>query len=161
ELGRKTHRGLEGQALKGLSTGGIVYGYRREPIYDPRALNRDGQPQRQGVRWVVEPTEAEMVSERIFRRYAHGWGLGRIAMALNTEAIPSPRAAKQHRVRRDGVGLGWDLSAIRAMLGNELYRGRLIWNRSRWVREPGSRRRRRVPRPEAEWVAADRPDLRI
>jgi len=53
------------------------------------------------------------------------------------------------------------MSAIGAMLGNELYRGRFIWNRSRWVREPGSRRRRRVPRPEAEWVAADRPDLRI
>jgi recombinase-like zinc beta ribbon protein/recombinase len=44
---------------------------------------------------------------------------------------------------------------------NEVYRGRLIWNRSRWVRVPGTRRRRRVMRPESEWVVKERPDLRI
>jgi len=46
-------------------------------------------------------------------------------------------------------------------LMNELYRGRAIWNRSRWVRVPGTRRRRRVARPESDWIVRDRPDLRI
>ncbi len=160
ELGRKTHRGLEGQALKGLSAGGIAYGYRREPLVDPGTLDRDGHPQRRGVRWVVDPTEAEIVRE-IFRRYADGLGLARIAAALNARGVPSPRQAKHHRARRDSVGPGWDPSAIRAILRNELYRGPLIWNRSRWVREPGSRRRRRVPRPASEWVVVERPDLRL
>jgi hypothetical protein len=50
---------------------------------------------------------------------------------------------------------------VRVILGNDLYRGRLVWNRSRWVRLPGTRKRRRVARPADEQVVIDRPDLRI
>src|SRR5467141_3325748 len=88
-------------------------------------------------------------------------GLARIAGVLNGRQVPSPREAKRHRARHDGVGPGWDVSSIRVILMNELYRGRAIWNRSRWVRVPGTRRRRRVARPESEWIVGDRPDLRI
>ena len=80
---------------------------------------------------------------------------------MNRDGVPSPRQSKGHRARHDTVGAGWDLSAVRVILGNELYRGRLLWNRSRWMRVPGTRRRRRVFRPESEWVVVDRPDLRI
>src|SRR2546425_4727740 len=69
ELGRKTHRGLEGQALHGFSAGGIAFGYRREPLYDGAAADRDGQRRRLGVRWVIEPVEAEIVRE-IYRLFA-------------------------------------------------------------------------------------------
>jgi site-specific DNA recombinase len=160
ELGRKTHRGLEGQARHGLSAGGIALGYRREPILDPTRTDRDGQPRRLGVRWVIEPGEADTV-RMIFRWYADGLGMAAIAARLNARGIPSPRQAKGHRTRHDSVGAGWDLSAVRVILGNELYRGRSIWNRSQWVRTPGTRRRRRVARPESEWVVLNRPDLRI
>ncbi len=160
ELGRKTHRGLEGQALKGFSAGGIAFGYRREPVYDAVAVDRDGQPRRVGVRWVIDPEEAEIV-RMIFGWYGDGLGMEKIAAKLNAQGVPSPRQAKGHRARQNSIGAGWDLSAVRVILGNELYRGRLIWNRSRWVRVPGSRRRRRIPRPESEWVVVERPDLRI
>jgi DNA invertase Pin-like site-specific DNA recombinase len=160
ELGRKTHRGLEGQARKGWSAGGIAYGYRREPVYDATQTDRDGQPRRVGVRWILDPDEADIV-RRIFRWYADGVGMGTIAARLNAQAVPSPRQAKGHRARHDGVGAGWDLSAVRVILINELYRGRLIWNRSHWTRLPGTRRRRRQLRPASEWVVVDRPDLRI
>ncbi len=160
ELGRKTHRGLEGQALKGLSAGGIAFGYRREPLYDTRLQDRDGQPRRLGVRWVVDAMAADIV-RRIFRAYAEGRGLAVIAAALNRDGVPSPRQSKGHRTRHDSVGAGWDVSAVRVILGNELYRGRLIWNRSHWVRVPGTRHRRRVLRPESEWVVVERPDLRV
>lgn len=160
ELGRKTHRGLEGQALKGLSAGGIAFGYRREPLYDARIPDRDGQPRWLGVRWVVDPREAAIV-RRIYTAYADGDGLATIAAALNRDGVPSPRQSKGHRTRRDGVGAGWDVSAVRVILGNDCYRGRPIWNRSRWVRVPGTRRRQRVLRPESEWVIGDRPDLRL
>src|SRR5262249_3817214 len=135
ELGRKTHRGLEGQARQGWSAGGIAYGYQREPVYDATHTDRDGQPRRVGVRWILELDEAGVV-RRISRWYADGLGLGTIAARLNTQGVLSPRQAKQHRLRRDGVGPGWDLSAVRVILTNELYRGRLIWNRSRWIRLP-------------------------
>jgi DNA invertase Pin-like site-specific DNA recombinase len=160
ELGRKTHRGLEGQARKGWSAGGIAYGYQRQPVYDATQTDRDGQPKRVGVRWILDPDEADIV-RRIFRWYADGVGMGAIAARLNARAVPSPRQAKGHRARHDGVGAGWDLSAVRVILINELYRGRLIWNRSHWTRLPGTRRRRRQVRPASEWVVVDHPDLRI
>lgn len=160
ELGRKTHRGLEGQARNGFSAGGIAFGYGREPQYDRERTDRDGEPRRLGVRWVVNPDEAETV-QQIFRSYAEGLGLAAIAGRLNTQCLPSPRQAKGHRTRHDGVGAGWDVSTVRVILRNEIYRGRTVWNRSHWVRLPGTRRRRRVPRPESEWVIVDRPDLRV
>lgn len=160
ELGRKTHRGLEGQALHGFSAGGIAFGYRREPLYDATSSDRDGQRRRLGVRWTIDEAEAAVVRE-IFRLYAAGRGLAGIALSLNARSVPCPRQSKGHRVRHDGVGMGWDASSVRVILMNELYRGRTVWNRSRWVRVPGTRRRRRVMRPDSEWIVQDRPDLRI
>src|SRR2546425_6851145 len=103
ELGRKTHRGLEGQALHGYSAGGIAFGYQRQPLYDATATDRDGQQRRLGVRWIVDPSEAAVVQE-IFQLYATGRGLAAIAMALNARGGPCPRQAKGHRARRDSVG---------------------------------------------------------
>jgi site-specific DNA recombinase len=160
ELGRKTHRGLEGQALQGFSAGGIAFGYRRDPLYDAAAADRDGQRRRIGVRWVIDPVEAVIVRE-IFHLYASGHGLAAIAAMLNVRQVPCPRQAKGHRTRHDGVGPGWDVSSVRVILMNELYRGRAIWNRSRWVRVPGTRRRHRIARPVSEWIVQDRPDLRV
>jgi len=77
------------------------------------------------------------------------------------KGCPAPGKLRATRSRHDGVGVGWDVSSVRVILMNELYRGRAIWNRSRWLRVPGTRRRRRVSRPESEWVVQDRPDLRI
>jgi len=160
ELGRKTHRGLEGQALHGFSAGGIAFGYRREPLYDGTGSDRDGHRRRIGVRWVIDAAEAEIV-RHIYQLYAAGYGLARTAANLNGRQVPSPRRAKGHRLRHDSVGDGWDVSTVRVILMNELYRGRVIWNRSRWVRVPGTSRRRRVARPESDWIVQDRPDLRI
>jgi site-specific DNA recombinase len=160
ELGRKTHRGLEGQARKGFSAGGLPFGYRREIIVDPDQSGGHGEPRRRGVKWVVDPAQAGVVT-RIFSLYADGMGLARIAGTLNMDAIPCPRAAKRHRARRDGVGVGWDVSTIRVILDNEIYRGKFIWNRSRWIRDTVSRRRRRVPRDTAEHIVRDEPELRI
>jgi site-specific DNA recombinase len=54
----------------------------------------------------------------------------------------------------DGDGLG--------MLNNELYRGAVIWNRSRWVRGAvDSRKRRQVVNPRRDWVEYRSERLRI
>src|SRR2546425_1460901 len=71
ELGRKTHRGLEGQALHGFSAGGIAFGYSRQPQYDATSTDRDGDRRRIGVRWTVDPSEAAVVLE-MFQLYAAG-----------------------------------------------------------------------------------------
>jgi site-specific DNA recombinase len=47
------------------------------------------------------------------------------------------------------------------MLRRELYVGRVIWNRSRFTKVPGTNRRVARPRPSSEWRISERPELRI
>src|SRR5438067_4554236 len=69
DLRDKTHRGLTGRALKGLSTGGRLFGYR---------TTRGAQ----GAEWVVFEPEAEIV-RRIFREYAGGLSMKALVVRLN------------------------------------------------------------------------------
>jgi hypothetical protein len=86
------------------------------------------------------------VVRQIFSLYAAGDGILAIAKRLNAEGVPTPRPRghQRHRPR------SWSPSAIREMLRHDLYRGELVWNRSRWTkRRRGGRRR--AERPESEW----------
>ena len=141
ELSKKTHRGLEGRALQGLHTGGRCYGYNNVS---------DGA----GVRLQVNATEAATV-QRIFEMAADGSSLRTIAKTLNNEHVPSPRprAGRQYAT--------WCPTAIREMLRRDLYFGRIVWNRSRFVKQPGTNKRLRRERPEGEWRVMDQPELRI
>lgn len=47
------------------------------------------------------------------------------------------------------------------VLNNELYVGRYIWNRSRWVKDHDTRQRQRIVRPRHEWQIEERQDLRV
>ena len=55
----------------------------------------------------------------------------------------------------------WSLTAIRPILMNEIYRGEVIWNRSEWIRDHETNKRKRHMRPESEWIRAPRPELAI
>jgi site-specific DNA recombinase len=108
ELAKKTHRGMEGLALRGLHTGGRIFGY------DAVSLG-DGE----GKRLVVNPSEAAIVA-RIFELSASGHSLKVITRLLNAEHVRSPRP------REDRVAGEWCPTAIREMLRNELYIGNVI-----------------------------------
>jgi site-specific DNA recombinase len=141
ELAKKTHRGLEGCALKGLHTGGRCFGYDNK---------RDGE----SVRLSINEAEAAVV-RRIFQMAAEGGSLKGIAKTLNREHLPPPR-------KRTGKVLAtWYPSAIREMLRRDLYAGRLVWNRRRFVKKPGSNKRVSRERPKSEWLTQDKPELRI
>jgi site-specific DNA recombinase len=141
ELAKKTHRGLEGRALQGLHTGGRCFGY-------------NNVSEANGVRLHINTTEAAII-RRIFEMAAEGGSLKGIAKQLNTERVPSPRprSGKQYAT--------WCPTAIREMLRRDLYVGRIVWNRSRFVKSPGTNKRLRRDRPESEWSVAERPELRI
>src|SRR5438045_1632072 len=79
DLRDKTHRGLTGRALKGLSTGGRLFGYRTSRVTD-------------GAEWVVFEPEAAIV-RRIFGMYADGLSLKAIAVRLNAEGLAFPAKA--------------------------------------------------------------------
>ncbi|ARU01821.1 recombinase family protein [Yoonia vestfoldensis] len=148
DLAVKTHRGLKGRALAGKSAGGLTYGY--------SAVNKvaaNGEPIR-GDR-TINAEEAAVV-RRIFQDYAKGLSPKKIAEALNIAHIPGPQGGNWgtstiHGNRDRGTGV----------LNNELYIGRQIWNRLRYVKDPQTGKRISRLNPESDWVITDVPDLRI
>ena len=151
ELSSKTHRGLEGRALKGLSTGGRTYGYDNVP--EPDVIGADGVPAR---RKRINKEEATVL-RRIFEMYAEGKSYSVIAKTLNAEHVPPPRKRKDRKQNPT-----WCPTAIREMLRREIYVGRLVWNRREFRKRPNSNKRVSRPRPETQWTAPiDAPELRI
>ena len=142
ELAKKTHRGMEGLALRGLHTGGRCYGYRSVPA--------EGG----GARLTVFEPEA-LVVRRIFEMSANGVSLKKIAKTLNAEKVRSPQPGTKKRYD------SWAPSAVREMLRRDLYVGKVVWNKSRKVKVPGTNKRVRRPRPESEWKVTFCPELRI
>jgi site-specific DNA recombinase len=142
ELGKKTHRGLEGRALSGLHTGGRCFGYQLERV------------ETGGVRQKIDPDQAKTVV-RIFEMSADGLSLKKIAKELNAAGVPTsrPRAGKKYA--------SWCPTALRAMLRNETYAGRIVWNRAHFIKRPGTNKRVRRERPKAEWKIFELPELRI
>lgn len=47
------------------------------------------------------------------------------------------------------------------MFNNEIYIGRVIWNKRQFTKDPDTGKRRATMRPESEWVITDAPELRI
>lgn len=142
DLREKTHRGLAGQFDRGLSAGGRSYGYRSEPVAG-------------GHRLMVDEHQAQVV-RRIFREFAAGDSTRTIVHRLNAEGI------------RSGRGGTWAVSALHGstarglgLLVNELYIGRVVWNRRQWLKDPETGRRRYVERPRSEWQIREQPELRI
>ncbi len=148
DLADKTRRGLRGRAEKGCSGGGNAYGYNVV-----RRLGADGNPVT-GEREINE--EEAGIIRRVFREFAAGRTPRDIARRLNDDGVPGPRgklwrdtAIRGHRAR--GTGL----------LNNELYLGRLVWNRMRCVKDPSSGKRVSRLNPRDQWIIKDVPDLRI
>lgn len=104
---------------------------------------QDGRPT--GGKAFADP---ELVRE-IFGRFAAGESMRAIAVDMNRRGIPAPGATWRERSRPRGR---WLVSALHAMLRNDLYVGRRVWNRSRWVKDPDSGKRIRIERPESEWI---------
>ena len=146
DLADKTRRGLRGRVELGKSGGGLCYGYR------VRRATHDGMAT--GEREIV-PAEAGVVL-RLFRDYSAGMSPKAIARQLNAERCPGPGGAL------------WNPSTIHGnpargtgILNNELYIGRLVWNRLRYVKDPDTGKRVSRPNPPSEWVTTAVPELRI
>lgn len=147
ELADKTRRGLRGCIENGRSGGGLCYGYRVVRRFENGAVTT-------GEREINEQEAA--VVRRIFRDYAAGTSPKAIAKALNIEGIAGPQGAL------------WSPSTIHGnpkrgsgILNNELYLGRIVWNRQRFLKDPDSGKRVARPNPQSAWITKDVPQLRI
>jgi DNA invertase Pin-like site-specific DNA recombinase len=148
DLALKTHRGIEGRVRKGRSGGGRAYGYRAVPP------GPDTGEDARGLR-IIDPVEADII-RRIYREFAAGRSPRAIARGLNTDGIPGPSGKpwrdttiRGHATRRTGI------------LRNDLYAGRLVWNKQIYVRDPSTGKRLARVRDRAERIEVDVPELRI
>jgi hypothetical protein len=108
-----------------------------------------------GERGVSNYEEATIV-RRIFKEYSQGMPPRQIATRLNAEGVPSPLGGQWNastingnRQRRNGI------------LNNQLYVGRIAYNRQRFVKDPDTAKRTARPNPEHLWVTKEVPHLRI
>jgi site-specific DNA recombinase len=147
ELAEKTRRGLRGRIELGKAGGGVSFGYRIVRRLENGLVTT-------GEREIV-PEEAAIV-RRIFNDYAAGASPKQIAKALNAEGVRGPRGALWspstiHGSAERGIGV----------LHNELYIGRLVWNRQRFLKDPDTGKRVSRMNPLSEWIIKDVPELRI
>jgi site-specific DNA recombinase len=136
-----TRRGLEGVIRDGRHAGGRAYGY--------RAL-----PNKPGELGIVED-EAAIVRE-IFARYIAGETPRAIAHDLNKRGV------------RPARGRLWNASTINGnvsrgggMILNDLYAGRIVWNKVRMIKDPVTRKRLSRPNPKDQYKIVNAPHLRI
>jgi site-specific DNA recombinase len=107
-----------------------------------------------GVVLKVVANEAVII-RRIFELAASGSSRKTIARTLNSECVSPPRP------RSSTASPSWCPTAIHAMLRREMYIGKLLWNRSRFLKIPDSNKRVRRLRPQSQWRIIKRPDLAI
>jgi site-specific DNA recombinase len=148
DIAIKTHRGQKGRVKEGKLAGGNAYGYDVLPGVEVRGKAEHGDR-------AINRTEAQVV-RRIFTDYAQGMSAGKIAEALNLEKIPGPR------------GGFWGTSTIlgnrergTGILNNELYAGRLVWNRLHFSKDPDTGKRNSRLNPEDRVTSVPVPHLRI
>jgi len=147
DLAEKTHRGLRGRIEDGKSAGGLCYGYRVVKTVSGSSVTTGERE--------IDPSEAAVV-ERIFREFVSGVAPKEIAKRLNKAGIAGP------------FGGTWSPSTIHGnskrgtgILNNELYIGRLIWNRLRYVKNPDTGKRVSRLNPDTDWITKELPALRL
>jgi site-specific DNA recombinase len=148
ELAAKVRRGQRGRVEIGKVTAGLGYGYEVVREFDAK-----GEPVRGERR--IKPDEAAIVV-RIFKEFASGRTAKSIAKSLNADGVRSPS------------GSGWAYSSIlgnrkrgTGIINNEMYIGRIVWNRVREDRDPDTHQRIVRVNPQESWIVHEAEHLRI
>ena len=144
----RTREGMKMAVKKGKASTCLAYGYR---LSQERDANGD---RIKGLR-EINPEQAGII-RRIFQLYADGMSPRDIALLLNEEKVPGSRGAK------------WRDTAIRGhvrrgtgILNNEIYIGRMVWNRRQYRKNPETEKRTARANDASEWVLSDVPEMRI
>ena len=131
------------KAAQGRLADGRVLGYRT--VGDLNSRRRE-----------IDPQQADIV-RRIFTLCAEGKGLLKIAKALNSEGVTNPTG--QVRTGATKAASLWSATGIQAILNRDLYRGVVVYGKTRRVRRAG--RKGKIAVPEADWIRVQVPELRI
>ena len=144
----RTREGMKTAVRKGKASTCLAYGYTLSQRRD------DNGDRVRGLR-DVDPVKAEIV-RRIFKMYADGTSPQDIAQILNNEGVEGPRG----EAWRDTAVRGWKNRGT-GILNNEIYIGRMVWNKQQYRKNPGTERRTARPNDPREWVVAEVPSMRM
>jgi site-specific DNA recombinase len=136
-----TRRGLEGVLRDGRHAGGRAYGYR-------------AVKERPGELEIVED-EAEIVRQ-IFADYIANKAPRQIAHDLNKRGVRAPRGRLWN-----GSTINGHVARGGGMILNDLYAGRIVWNKVRMVKDPTTGKRLSRPNPKEQYKIVEAPHLRI
>jgi site-specific DNA recombinase len=138
KAGQRTYDALVRKAKSGHVTGGQCFGYTNVRV--------DGHVERR-----INEAEAAVI-RKIFEWCAAGHGQIAISHRLNEEHAIAPRA-------QQGRPMAWASSSVREVLRRPLYRGQIVYNKSKKRNAWGQVKTQ--SRPESEWITVPAPALRI
>jgi site-specific DNA recombinase len=147
DLGQRIRRGARGALAQGRHPSSVAYGYRRVMRFDERG------EQVRGLR-EIDPDQAAIV-RRIFAETAAGHSTQTICRRLNAEGVPGPRGGSWLVCTLRG-GPKWSAAILR----NPIYKGVMVYGRSKQVRNPITRKRLMKPSGEPP-IEQSVPHLRI
>jgi len=148
DLSDKTRRGQFAAARRGRVQGTRLYGYRVEHRVGP-----DGKAVR-GFR-AIDEQEAAVVRE-VFRRYVAGQSRKTICDILNDGGVAAPFGGIWRPTNLVGTA-----ARSAGLLRQALYSGEYIFNKTRYVKDSGTGKRKARPNPKQDWIAAPVPELAI
>lgn len=154
DLRAKTHRGLSGRIMRGMSAGGRIFGYKTVIVDEERqTAAKDAIP----TRFEIDPDAARIV-EQIYRAYARGQG-----MAMDCARAQQCRrgfSSQRHPQSGDTARMGC-ICDSRNPPEREIRR-RLGVEQDTILKRPGHRPSTPSSTPpSSEWIRQHRPDLRI
>lgn len=149
DMGDKLRRGQSARIAAGFALASCPYGYRiKRGVVDARGRTVNGVRE-------VHPEEAAVV-RRIFREYVAGRGLTTIIRGLNADGIPGIHGRPWLRRSLSGRAI-----LDEGILRNEIYIGRLIYNKRVTLRDPITGKKRYKLQPKESWTRVEVPHLRI
>jgi DNA invertase Pin-like site-specific DNA recombinase len=155
DLAIKVRRGVQRKIEEhgNKSGGGLSYGYDVVPHYDEKGELIRGDRKKNTV-------QAEIVN-RVLREYADGISPWLSAKKLNAEA-------ETDKSKLSPTGGKWTASSIRGhpkrgtgLINNELYIGKLVWNKTHKVKNPQTGKYVIRQNPPEKWIVKEVPELRI
>ena len=93
---------------------------------------------------------------RNFAEYAGGKGTFAIVVDLNNERIAGPRGG-----RWTASTLIGSPKRLNGLLNNELYKGTIVYNRQRFMKDLATGKRVARENPQSEWLRQEAPEMRI
>ncbi len=132
--------GLKEYAISGHNTGKCPYGYAEQRTPHPNPMKASMGATR--ARLVTDPERGPWVTRMFEWRTGEKLSLLSIARRLNAQAAPAPVP-----------GTPWGPTAVRAILANPKYTGRIVIGRTRNTSaDPGKPKMRNVPREHWTWA---------